>query len=277
MGKRILQRRRGKGGIQWRVSSRGKIAPVRYPLMNPDASGHEGKLTVKALLDERGRSAPLAQLQYGEHGAISYVPAINGIAVGNEVQHGPDAAVANGNILPLRKIPEGTRISNIELRAGDGGKLVRAAGGSAVLFSKGEGRAIVRLPSGKSMLINENCRATVGEIAGGGMQEKPFMRAGPRHHKMTGRRPPLPEDERNRDGGGLPPVRRRQAPAPRQVDQHLEERAARQEGRPDSAAGRPAGRGWRGRPSRLRRGRERREPCPKSSATGVTRSTSSTG
>ena len=51
MGKRILQRRRGKGGLQWRVSSRGKIAPVRYPLMNPDASGHEGKLTVKALLD----------------------------------------------------------------------------------------------------------------------------------------------------------------------------------------------------------------------------------
>ena len=82
MGKRILQRRRGKGGIQWRVSPRGKIAPVRYPLMSPDAAGHEGKLTVKALLDEKGRSAPLAQLQYGEHGAISYVPAINGIAVG---------------------------------------------------------------------------------------------------------------------------------------------------------------------------------------------------
>ena len=192
MGKRILQRRRGKGGIQWRVSSRGKIAPVRYPLMNPDAAGHEGPLTVKALLDERGRSAPLAQLQYGEHGAISYVPAVNGIAVGNQVQHGPDAAVSNGNILPLRKIPEGTRISNIELRAGDGGKLVRAAGGSAVLFSKGEGRAIIRLPSGKSMLINENCRATIGEIAGGGMQEKPFMRAGPRHHKMTADGRPYP-------------------------------------------------------------------------------------
>lgn len=192
MGKRILQRRRGKGGIQWRVSSRGKIAPVRYPLINPDASGHEGKLTVKALLDERGRSAPIAQLQYGEHGAISYVPAVNGIAVGNEVHQGPDAPVSNGNILPLRKIPEGTRISNIELRAGDGGKLVRAAGGSAVLFSKAEGRAIIRLPSGKSMLINENCRATVGEIAGGGMQEKPFMRAGPRHHKMTADGRPYP-------------------------------------------------------------------------------------
>jgi len=192
MGKRILQRRRGKGGIQWRVSARGKIAPVRYPLMNPDASGHEGKLVVKALLDEKGRSAPIAQLQYGEHGAISYVPATNGIAVGNEVQHGPEAAVANGNILPLGKIPEGTRVSNIELRAGDGGKLVRAAGGSAVLFSKAEGRVIIRLPSGKSILINENCRATVGEIAGAGMQEKPFMRAGPRYHAMKAKGIPYP-------------------------------------------------------------------------------------
>jgi large subunit ribosomal protein L2 len=192
MGKRILQRRRGKGGIQWRVSPRGKIAPVRYPLMTQEEADPNNKLTVKAILDEKGRSAPLAQIQYGEHGAISYIPAVSGLAVGNEVQHGQGAAVSNGNILPLKKIPEGTRISNIELRAGDGGKLVRAAGGSAVLFSKGEGRAIVRLPSGKSMFFNEDCRATIGEVAGGGRLEKPFLRAGPRHHKMKADGRPYP-------------------------------------------------------------------------------------
>jgi len=192
MGKRILQRRRGKGGIQFRVSPRGKVAPVRYPLASPEAPGHEGKLTVKALIDEKGRTAPLAQVQYGDHGAISYLPAVSGLAVGAEVQHGPGAAVANGNILPLKSIPEGTRISNIELRAGDGGKLVRAAGGSAILFSKGEGKAIVRLPSGKSMLISEDCRATVGEVAGGGRLEKPFLRAGPRHHAMRASGRPYP-------------------------------------------------------------------------------------
>jgi len=192
MGKRILQRRRGKGGLNFRVSPRGKIAPVRYPQMDPEAAGHDGKLTVKAILDEKGRSAPLAQIQYGDHGAISYIPAVSGLAVGNEVQHGLDATVSNGNILPLKKIPEGTRISNIELRQGDGGKLVRAAGGSAVLFSKGEGRAIVRLPSGKSILVSENCRATVGEIAGGGRLEKPFLRAGPRFHAMKAKGIPYP-------------------------------------------------------------------------------------
>jgi large subunit ribosomal protein L2 len=192
MGKRILQRRRGKGGLQWRVSPRGKVAPVRYPLADPNAPGHEGRLTVKALIDEKGRTAPLAQIQYGEHGAISYIPAVSGMAVGSEVQHGPDADVANGNILPLARIPEGTRISNIELRAGDGGKLVRAAGGSAVLFSKAEGNVIVRLPSGKSIMVSEDCRATVGEVAGGGRLEKPFLRAGPRHHAMKAAGIPYP-------------------------------------------------------------------------------------
>lgn len=192
MGKRILQRRRGKGGLQFRVSHRGKIAPVRYPLANPDAPGHDGQLTIKALLDERGRSAPLAQIQYGEHGAISYIPAISGVAVGDEVQQGPEASAMNGNILPLKSIPEGTRIANIELRAGDGGKLVRAAGGSAILFSKGNGRAIVRLPSGKSIMVSEECRATIGEIAGGGRLEKPFLRAGPRHHAMKAAGRPYP-------------------------------------------------------------------------------------
>jgi len=192
MGKRILQRRRGKGGIQFRVSPRGKIAPVRYPQMGPDAPGHDGRLTVKAILDEKGRSAPVAQIQYGDRGAISYIPAVTGLAVGSEIQEGQGAVVSNGNILPLRRIPEGTRISNIELRAGDGGKLVRAAGGSAVLFSKGEGKAIVRLPSGKSILVSEDCRATVGEIAGGGRLEKPFLRAGPRHHAMRAKGIPYP-------------------------------------------------------------------------------------
>lgn len=188
MGKRILQRRRGKGGIQFRVSPRGKVAPVRYPMIAAQGSN----LTITALLDEKGRSAPLAQLRSGERGPVSYVPAVSGMVVGAEVREGSGAPVANGNILPLKSVPEGTRISNIELRAGDGGKLVRAAGGSAILFSKGEGKAIVRLPSGKSMLLKDDCRATIGEVAGGGRLEKPFLRAGPRHHAMRAAGRPYP-------------------------------------------------------------------------------------
>ena len=180
MGKRILQRRRGKGGMQFRVPTKGKIAAVRYPNLRTDG---EEKLLVKAILDERGRTAPLAQLEQ-TGGDISYIPAVSGLSVGSSISLGPGASPSVGNILPLGRIPEGTRISNIELRVGDGGKLVRASGGSAILFSKGNGRAILRLPSGKSILVDDRCRASIGEIAGGGRLEKPFLRAGPRHHAM---------------------------------------------------------------------------------------------
>jgi large subunit ribosomal protein L2 len=180
MGKRILQRRRGKAGIQFRAPIKGKIAPVRYPKMTP---GSDGVATVTAILDERGRSAPLAQIRM-DRDRYTYLPAVAGMSVGQQLALGPAAQVHEGNIMPLSRIPEGTRICNIELRQGDGGKFVRASGTSAVLFSKANGRAIIKLPSGKNILISDSCRATIGEIAGGGRREKPFLTAGARHHAM---------------------------------------------------------------------------------------------
>ncbi len=180
MGKRILQRRRGKAGIQFRAPSKGKIAPVRYPKADAESQG-VGKVT--AILDERGRSAPLAQIQYGDN-RYTYLPAVAGMSVGGEVTLGPTAAPVQGNVLPLARVPEGTRVCNVELRPGDGGKLVRASGTSAILFSKANGKAILKLPSGKNILISDGCRATIGEVAGGGRREKPFLTAGARHHAM---------------------------------------------------------------------------------------------
>jgi large subunit ribosomal protein L2 len=180
MGKRILQRRRGKAGIQFRSPNKGKIAPVRYPMMGGES---EGTAKVTAILDERGRSAPLAQVRFGND-RYTYLPAVAGMSVGQEFSIGPTGLPKDGNVLPLSRIPEGTRVCNIELRPGDGGKFVRASGTSAVLFSKANGRAILKLPSGKNILVSERCRATIGEIAGGGRREKPFLRAGARHHAM---------------------------------------------------------------------------------------------
>ncbi|MDA4124384.1 MAG: 50S ribosomal protein L2 [Thaumarchaeota archaeon] len=180
MGKRILQRRRGKAGIQFRARTRGKIAPVRYPKIGVAS---EGTATVTAILDERGRSAPLAQVRLSKD-QYTYLPAVAGLTVGRELAIGSAATNTAGNIMALSQITEGTRICNIELKPGDGGKMVRASGTSAVLFSKANGKAILRLPSGKNMLIDDRCRATIGEIAGGGRKEMPFMRAGARHHAM---------------------------------------------------------------------------------------------
>ena len=176
MGKRILQRRRGKAGIQFRAPSRGKVSPVRYPR-------GEGAATVTAILDERGRSAPLAQIRL-EGDRYAYLPAVAGMTVGQQVSLGQTAQLAQGNVMPLSTMPEGTRVCNIELRPGDGGRLVRASGTSAVLFSMGNGRAILKMPSGKIMLFFVRCGATVGEVAGGGRREKPFLTAGARHHAM---------------------------------------------------------------------------------------------
>jgi len=180
LGKRILQRRRGKAGIQFRAPSKGKVAPVRYPKMAEDS---QEAATVTAILDERGRSAPLAQLKL-DRDRYTYLPAVAGMSVGQQVALGSSALVHDGNIMPLSSVPEGTRVCNVELRPGDGGRLVRASGTSAVLFSKAGGRAILKLPSGKNILVSERCRATVGEVAGGGRREKPFLTAGARHHAM---------------------------------------------------------------------------------------------
>ncbi|MBI2126920.1 MAG: 50S ribosomal protein L2 [Thaumarchaeota archaeon] len=179
MGKRILVRRRGKAGIQWRAPSKGRIAPAKYPLL-----GLEGPVSGKIvdIVHERGRTSPLCKISF--NGKIHYIPAVSGMTVGSDISTGAGSPLQPGNILPLSEIPEGTEICNIERRFGDGGKLVRAAGSGAILFSKTGNDAILRFPSGKSFVINGKCRASIGKIAGSGRTEKPFLKAGNRYHAM---------------------------------------------------------------------------------------------
>lgn len=109
------------------------------------------------------RSAYIALLHYAD-GEKRYILAPNGIKVGDTVYSGPDADIVTGNALPLRDIPVGTIIHNIELKPGKGGQLARSAGASAQLMAK-EGRCgHVRLNSGEVRLILLDCRATVGQV-----------------------------------------------------------------------------------------------------------------
>jgi large subunit ribosomal protein L2 len=179
MGKRILTQHRGRGGSQYRAPQKGKIAPAKYP----DAS--EELLTGKVIniLHERGRSSPLAKIKFGENRFV-YLPAVTGLKVGSDIKIGKGAELKDGNILPLSDIPEGSTICNIEMNRGDGGKLVKAPGGSAILFSHTTAGALVKFPSGKAAIIKSNSRASIGRVAGWGRSEKPFMRAGPKYHLM---------------------------------------------------------------------------------------------
>lgn len=182
MGKRILVQRRGRGGSQYRSPTKGKIAPARYPFFRGPET-HVG--TVADLIHERGRGAPLAKLKLSNQ--IVFLPAVGGITKGKQVSFGPDSPILEGNVLPLDNIEEGSTICNIELTFGDGGKIAKAPGTSALLFSKTPKGSIIRLRSGKSVLLKGNCRATLGSISGSGRGEKPFLRAGPKQYLMRAR------------------------------------------------------------------------------------------
>ena len=180
MGKRTLVRRRGRGGKQFRAIIVGKIAPAKYPNFKLDAH-NTGR--VVDIVHERGRNAPLAKIQF-DQGRYSYVPAPDGTTVGSTIEVGAGTGATTGNILALESIPDGTVVCNIEKNAGDGGKLIKSAGSSAVVFAHGTEGVTIKFPSGKFLTLNQKCRAMVGAVAGGGHKEKPFLKAGTRAKYM---------------------------------------------------------------------------------------------
>ena len=109
------------------------------------------------------RSARIALLQFAD-GVRRYMLAPAGLAVGQSVSCGPDADIRPGNRLPLRNIPEGVQVYNLEIVPGRGGCLVRAAGTLATLMVKGERFGQVRLPSGEVRLLPLEAMATVGQV-----------------------------------------------------------------------------------------------------------------
>ncbi len=110
------------------------------------------------------RSARIALLHYAD-GEKRYILAPREIRVGDEVIASPHAEIRPGNTLPLKAIPQGTQVHNVELKPGRGGQLVRAAGGSAQIMAREGGYVLLRLPSGELRKVLEECRATVGDLS----------------------------------------------------------------------------------------------------------------
>ncbi|MCM8794020.1 MAG: 50S ribosomal protein L2 [Candidatus Omnitrophica bacterium] len=141
---------------------------------------------VEAIEYDPNRSARIALLKY-EDGEKRYILAPLGIKVGDRILSGPDAEIKPGNALPLRNIPPGTMVHNIELVKGKGGKLVRAAGGSAQIMAKEGEFAHIKLPSGEIRLINLDCFATVGQL--GNIDHKNISLGKAGRTRWLGRRP----------------------------------------------------------------------------------------
>ena len=180
MGKNLIQQARGKGSPTYRSPSfRFKGKPIH-------ATDKKIIGKVVNLVHCQGHTAPLAHVVY-DNDKEGLIIASEGLSVGQTVNVGSDAGVQSSNVLPLNKIPEGTLVHNIEQVPGDGGKFVRASGTFAKVIGKKDNQVMVVLPSKKTKLFNESCRASIGVVAGGGRPEKPFLKAGFKMYKMRAR------------------------------------------------------------------------------------------
>ncbi|MGC8676047.1 MAG: 50S ribosomal protein L2 [Candidatus Micrarchaeia archaeon] len=180
MGKRLRQRRRGKGSNAYTKPP--KSGKVDTALPNRRI---EGALDAEVLefIDNPLHNAPLMRVKYSDNSeAVLIAP--EGIYIGSRIQEGRSASVSLGNILPVGNIPDGVFVCNVELRPGDGGKIARAAGSYATVVSHGEGTVTLLLPSKQTVELSGDCRAEIGVAAGGGAITEPIIKAGKSHYIM---------------------------------------------------------------------------------------------
>lgn len=175
MGKQIRVQRRGRGGSNFRAHTFRRIAPARLPMASSSFPSLKG--IVKEIMHEPARGAPLALIEF-TNGTACCLPAAEGLFLNQDIIAGRDASPDVGNILHLGRIPEGTLISSVELHPGDGGRLAKSSGTYCSVVSHTPQGTELRLPSGKSLYMNDQCRAIVGVVAGAGRIEKPFLKAG---------------------------------------------------------------------------------------------------
>ncbi len=176
MGKRIIIRARGKGSLTYQAKKTAYIYRIGYPF-------EQGKGKVIALINSKCHTAPLAKILLNNK--VFYNLANQGMIEGQEIVLGNE--VKPGNILQLKDIPLGTNVFNLEIKPGDGGKLIRTSGLSGVISKKMPNQVGIRMPSKQEVMFNENSRATIGIIAGQGRLDKPIMKAGKKWHMKKAR------------------------------------------------------------------------------------------
>ena len=187
---RVIDFKRNKDGIP------GRVATIEY---------------------DPNRSANIALINYVD-GEKRYILAPNGLKVGDMIESGPKSDIKVGNALPLENIPEGTVIHNIELKAGKGGQIARAAGAEAQLLGKDGDYIIIRLSSGEIRKVRKECRATVGQVGNLDHENITIGKAG--RSRWLGKRPTVrgvvmnPNDHPHGGGEGRSPIGRKSPVTP---------------------------------------------------------------
>jgi large subunit ribosomal protein L2 len=180
----VIRKKTGGRNHYGRVTARGIGGGHKQKLRLVDfkRNKHGVEATVSAIEYDPTRSARLALLQYTD-GEKRYIVAPVGLKVGAKIVSGEKAAPEVGNALPLKSIPVGLPIHNIELLPGHGGQMVRSAGSSATVMSCDQGYAQIRLPSGEIRRVNENCYATIGQVGNTEHENVILGKAGRSRHR----------------------------------------------------------------------------------------------
>jgi len=209
----VSLKKTGGRNSQGRITSRfrGGGAKRKYRIIDfkRDKDGIPGK--VAAIEYDPNRTANIALIHYAD-GEKRYIIAPNKLKVGDVIESGENADIKVGNALPLRNIPVGTTVHNIELVPGKGGQLVRSAGSEAQLMGKEGKYAQLRLPSGEFRLVLLDCRATIGQVGNLDHENVTLGKAGKSRH--LGRRPSVrgsamnPVDHPHGGGEGRAPIGR---------------------------------------------------------------------
>jgi len=199
--------RNNQGRITVRHRGKGAKRMLRIIDFKRDKIGVPGR--VASIEYDPNRSANIALIYYAD-GEKRYILAPLGLKVGDAIRSGSDADIKPGNTLPLKLIPSGTLVHNIELEKGRGGQLVRSAGAAAQLMVREGEYALIRLPSGEMRRIRSDCSATIGQVGNIDHQGIKLGKAG--RKRWLGWRPTVrgsamnPRDHPHGGGEGRSPI-----------------------------------------------------------------------
>lgn len=190
MGKRTRAQRYGRGTGPYRAPPNIHIAPARIPDW-PETITIGKKIVgvVEDLVHDPGRYVPLAVIRVWRNNRVEriYLPSVEGLYIGKQVEVGMDAEIDIGNVVPIGRVPEGFYVSNIEKILGDGGRFARSSGAYAIIRAHDRKRGVteVVLPSKKVIRLDSRNRCQIGVIAGSGREDLPIVKAGSAYYKWS--------------------------------------------------------------------------------------------
>lgn len=209
------------------IANRGGGHKVRYRMVDFRRDKLDIEAKVAAIEYDPNRTCRIALLHYRD-GEKRYILAPKGLVVGTRIQSGEAADILPGNCLPLRLVPLGTLVHNIEIQPGRGGQMVRSAGASAQVMAKEGNYVTLRLPSGEMRMVHNTCRATIGEVGNSDHENESLGKAG--KNRQLGRKPHVrgvvksPRDHPHGGGEAKSPVGRKKGPVDRWGNKALGEK-----------------------------------------------------